>query len=137
MFSYRDDPGAIAALVQNDRVHRDVYLSEELFELEQERLFARTWNYLCHESQIPNAGDYFSVKLAGRPLIVVRHDDGSIHVVMNRCAHKGAQIVPEQCGNTGRFFRCPYHGWCYNTDGSLRAIPFKQGYENTRLYECE
>ena len=77
------------------------------------------------------------VEIAGRPLVAVRHDDGSVRVLMNRCAHKGARVVSAPAGNTGKFFRCPYHAWAYNTDGSLRAIPLKSGYDGTRLAECE
>jgi phenylpropionate dioxygenase-like ring-hydroxylating dioxygenase large terminal subunit len=57
MNSYRDRPDAIRALVQEDRVHRDLYLSDELFALEQERFFANTWLYVGHASQVPNTGD--------------------------------------------------------------------------------
>ena len=60
--TYRDRPEAIAALVQDDRVHRDLYLSEELFALEQERFFARTWLYVGHASQVPNGGDFWSLE---------------------------------------------------------------------------
>ncbi len=135
--SYRSDPHAIAALIQPDRVHRDLYIDPELFALEQERFFANTWNYVGHDSQLPKAGDYISNEIAGRPLIVVRHTDGSVRVLMNRCAHKGSRLVSEACGNTGGFFRCPYHAWAYKTDGSLLAIPLKRGYEGTALQECE
>jgi benzoate/toluate 1,2-dioxygenase alpha subunit len=137
MGKYRENLEAIAALVQPDRVHRDVYLDPELFELEQESLFPRTWIYACHDSQLPNPGDYYSVEIAGRPLMVVRHTDRSIRVMMNRCAHKGAKLVPDRCGNTGKFFRCPYHAWTFKTDGSLLATPFKSGYEGTALKDCE
>ena len=69
---------AIQALVQDDRVHRDLYLSEELFALEQERFFANTWLYVGHASQVPEAGDYLSLELAGRPLVMVRQPDGAV-----------------------------------------------------------
>jgi len=58
-------------------------------------------------------------------------------VLMNRCAHKGAKVVSLPAGNTGRFFRCPYHAWAYKTDGSLLAIPLKKGYNGTGLAQCE
>ena len=58
MTSYRDDPDAIRALVKPDRVHRDLYINQELFELEQEHFFANTWNYVGHESQLPKSGDW-------------------------------------------------------------------------------
>ncbi len=137
MKSYRDRPDAIRALVQDDRVHRDLYLSDELFALEQENFFANTWNYLGHASQVPNAGDFLAQDIAGKPLLMVRQPDGGIRVFYNRCAHKGTQLVSDACGNTGKFFRCPYHAWTYKLDGSPLAIPIKAGYEGTRLKECE
>ena len=137
MTNYRDRPDAIQALVQDDRVHRDVYLSEELFALEQERFFATTWLFAGHASPVPQAGDYWSLELAGRPVRMVRQSDGSVRMFYNRCAHKGAQLVSEESGNTGKFFRCPYHAWSYKLDGKTLAIPFKSGYEGTRLSECE
>jgi phenylpropionate dioxygenase-like ring-hydroxylating dioxygenase large terminal subunit len=137
MTTYRGNPDAVRALVQPDRVHRDLYISQELFELEQEHFFANTWNYAGHDSQLPEPGDYIRVEIAGRPLIVVRHTDRSVRVLMNRCAHKGSQLVSAPCGNTGKFFRCPYHAWTFKTDGSLLAIPLKNGYEGTQLHECE
>src|SRR5215216_2859827 len=123
----------IAALVQDDRVHRDLYLSEELFELEQRHFFANTWNYLGHASQVPNAGDYVAVTIAGKPLLVVRQADGAIRVLHNRCAHKGTQLFTDGSGNAGKFFRCPYHAWTYKLDGAPMAVPMKNGYEGTRL----
>ncbi|MEJ8810944.1 aromatic ring-hydroxylating dioxygenase subunit alpha [Variovorax ureilyticus] len=135
--TYRNQPEAIRALVQDDRVHRDIYLSEEIFALEQERFFANTWLYVGHTSQVPNPGDFYSLELAGRPVMMVRQADGNVRVLYNRCAHKGARLVSDECGNTGKFFRCPYHAWTYKLDGAPLAIPLKNGYEGTRLKECE
>jgi phenylpropionate dioxygenase-like ring-hydroxylating dioxygenase large terminal subunit len=135
--TYRGDPAAVQALVQPDRVHRDLYIDEELFALEQEHFFANTWNYVGHDSQLPNPGDYLRAEIAGQPLIVVRHTDQSVRVLMNRCAHKGSRLVSAPCGNTGKHFRCPYHAWTFRTDGSLLSMPQKNGYEGTALLECE
>ena len=74
--SYRGNPEALSALVQPDRVHRDLYISQEVFELEQENFFANTWNYIGHDSQVPKPGDYITNEIGGRPLIVVRHSEG-------------------------------------------------------------
>jgi benzoate/toluate 1,2-dioxygenase alpha subunit len=134
---YRDDPEAICALVQPDRVHRDLYIDPDLFALEQMHFFANTWNYVGHDSQLPNPGDWIRNEIGGQPLIVVRHGDGSVRVLMNRCAHKGSRLVSAPSGNTGKHFRCPYHAWTYRTDGSLLNIPLKDGYEGTALHECE
>jgi benzoate/toluate 1,2-dioxygenase alpha subunit len=128
---YRDDAQALAGLVREDAVHRDVYLDEEVYELEMERLWSRAWVYVGHDSQVPQVGDYASADVAGRPVLLLRGEDGQVRVVMNRCAHKGAKLVSEASGNVGRFLRCPYHAWAYSLDGSIRAIPLKGGYEET------
>jgi phenylpropionate dioxygenase-like ring-hydroxylating dioxygenase large terminal subunit len=137
MGRYRDDPEALKALVQEDRVHRDVYTDPEVFRLEMERLWARAWVYAGHASQVPQAGDYVTVDIAAQPLIVIRQPDGSIRVLRNRCAHKGSKLVGDGAGNCGKVLRCPYHAWTYRTDGSLLNIPLKQGYDGTRMPQTE
>jgi phenylpropionate dioxygenase-like ring-hydroxylating dioxygenase large terminal subunit len=134
---YRGNPEALSALVQPDRVHRDLYISQEVFELEQEHFFANTWNYVGHDSQVPKVGDYITNDIGNQPVLMVRHTDDTVHVLFNRCPHKGTRITSESCGNAGKFFRCPYHAWTFRTDGSLLAIPLKNGYEGTNLSECE
>lgn len=135
MTRYRDDADAIRALIQGPRVHRDLYLSEELFALEQERFFARTWQYAGHASEVPEAGDFRTLEIAGRPLLMVRQADGAIAVLYNRCAHKGAQLVTDEYGNAGKILRCPYHAWSYKLDGAPVGVPLKAGYEGTGLAE--
>ncbi len=121
----------IRALVRPDEAHRDVYVNEEVFRLETAHLFANTWIYVGHESQVPNKGDYFTTEIGIQPVIMSRHSDGDIYVNYNRCPHKGTKIVIDRMGNTGKFFRCPYHAWSFKTDGCLLAIPLKKGYEET------
>ena len=135
MGKYRGNPQAIAALIQDDQVHRDVYIDPEIFQLEMDQLWSNTWIYVGHTSQVPKTGDYYATDIAGKPVLMVRHDDGSVRLLMNRCAHKGTKIVSDSAGNTGNFFRCPYHGWAYNTDGSIRAIPLRSGYDNTGVMQ--
>ena len=128
---------AILALVEDDRVHRDVYLSAAVFAAEQRHFFGNTWNYLGHASQVPGPGDFLAETIAGRPLVLVRQPDGSLRVLYNRCAHKGTQLVTDLTGNAGKFFRCPYHAWTYRLDGAPLGVPLKAGYEGTRLEACE
>ena len=133
MRRYRDDSQALLKLVEPDRVHRDVYIDPEVFALEMERLWSRTWIYVGHTSQVPQAGDFITLDVAAKPVVMVRHTDGKVRVLLNRCAHKGTKVVYDFAGNTGKTFRCPYHAWTYRTDGTLLNIPLKQGYENTAL----
>ncbi|MEC3766044.1 MULTISPECIES: aromatic ring-hydroxylating dioxygenase subunit alpha [Cupriavidus] len=136
MSRYRDNAEALRSLVQDRQVHRDVYLDQEVFALEMERLWARAWVYVGHDSQVPAAGDYITADIAGQPVVMVRQPDGTVKVLRNRCAHKGARLVSQPSGNTGRFFRCPYHAWTYKTDGALLSIPLRQGYAGTGLEAC-
>lgn len=131
MSKYRGDTARIRALVESDRVHRDVYCDPELFELEMQRLWSDTWIYVGHDSQVPQPGDYYTAEIARQPVVMLRAPDGSLGVLLNRCAHKGSKVVSAASGNCRGQLRCPYHGWTYRTDGSLRTVPLKSGYAQT------
>jgi phenylpropionate dioxygenase-like ring-hydroxylating dioxygenase large terminal subunit len=108
-------------LVQRDRVHRSVYADPAIFELEMDRVFGRAWLVLGHDSQVPKSGDYFTTRMGKEPVVVVRNDD-QIHVLINRCAHRGSMVCADGRGNVERFV-CPYHGWSYDRSGELKAVP--------------
>ena len=72
---YRGNRQAISALVRETEVHRDLYLDQELFELEMEHLFANTWIYVGHDSQVPKLGDYYATTIGAQPIIMVRDTD--------------------------------------------------------------
>lgn len=124
-------------LIQPRQVHRDVYTSPDVYRLEMKHLFPNCWVYIGHESQVPKPGDYITAQIGDQPLLMVRHSDNQIKVMYNRCPHKGTKIVIDKAGNTGKFFRCPYHAWSFKTDGCLLAIPLKKGYEGTGLDQTE
>ena len=109
-------------LVQPDRVHRSVYADPAIFELEMARIFGRAWLVLGHESQVRNVGDYFTTRMGREPVIVSRKNKEEVMVLVNRCAHRGSMVCAEGRGNTERFV-CPYHGWSYDTGGTLQAVP--------------
>ena len=129
--SYRTNPETVLDLVTENEAHKDLYINDEVFDLEIEHLFRNTWVYVGHGSQVPNKGDYFTTTIANQPLIMVRHSDDTIKILENRCAHRGVELVAQTHGNTGRTFSCPYHAWTYKTDGSLIGIPVKEGYDKT------
>lgn len=99
-----------------------VFNDERIFALEKQRIFARSWCYLGHESEIPRAGDYMVRYIVDDAFIVTRDDDGAIHVLLNACRHRGRPVCSAELGNT-RTFTCPYHGWVYRIDGTLKGIP--------------
>jgi 2-chlorobenzoate 1,2-dioxygenase len=120
------DVRSIKGLVEADRVHRAVYTDPALFELEMERLFGRAWLCLGHESQVPAPGDFFTTRMARQPVIVTRDADGAIHVLLNRCAHRGARVCEAAAGHAPQLV-CPYHGWTYAPDGTLSGVPLPEG----------
>ncbi|TQV78941.1 Rieske 2Fe-2S domain-containing protein [Exilibacterium tricleocarpae] len=120
----------LTGLVQKNRVHRDVYLDPAIFDLEMERIWARAWVYVGHASQVPDPGDYIGTSIGKEPVLMVRDKRARVNVIYNRCGHKGAKVATKPGGNTA-MFRCPYHGWTFNLDGTLNATPHKCGYEDT------
>lgn len=121
----------LAKLVEPTRLHRSIYTDPEIFELEMERIWGGAWIFIGHESQVKNPGDYYTTHINHKiPVLMTRDRNGQVHVLHNRCAHKGAKLVDTTCGNA-RAFRCCYHGWTFNTDGTLLKIPNEKGYENT------
>ncbi len=127
----------VAGLVRDTAVHRDVYTSPGVFDLEMKRLFRRTWVFVGHASQVPEIGDFFTTTVGTEPVVMVRHTDRSVRVLYNRCPHRGVKIAGETCGNTGRFFRCPYHAWSFRTDGLIAAIPVPDGYADAPITGTE
>jgi phenylpropionate dioxygenase-like ring-hydroxylating dioxygenase large terminal subunit len=116
----------IAKLIEPGRVHRRVYTDPDLFDLEMERIFGRAWLFVGHTSQVPNPGDFITTDLGRQPVIMVRHRDGSVQVLLNRCTHRGAKVVNERRGHAPRL-TCCYHGWTFDTDGRLVTVPVPEG----------
>jgi len=124
----------IARLVEADRVRREVYTDPAIFDLEMQRIHETVWIYCGHETQVPKPGDYYAVQIGRQPMLMVRGKDGTIHVLYNRCPHRGNMMCGDRRGNTGGFFSCSYHGWTFQHDGGLRSIPMMEsGYAGTRF----
>jgi salicylate 5-hydroxylase large subunit len=109
------------------RVPAEVYSSEQLYRRELERFFYRGhWCYVGLEAEIPEPGDFKRSWVGERSVIVVRNHDRTVHVVENRCAHRGVQFCQKNFGRT-RDFVCPYHQWNYDLTGKLVGLPFRRG----------
>ncbi|MCC5951898.1 MAG: Rieske 2Fe-2S domain-containing protein [Acidimicrobiia bacterium] len=98
------------------------YHDPAMFELEQARVWRRTWLFAAHESELPQAGSYTTFDRAGAPIVVVRGTDGEIRAFYNSCRHRGAPVVRDACG-TAKRLTCQYHSWSYDLAGELRAVP--------------
>ena len=109
------------------RVPFRVFSDPDIFALEQSRLFhGKVWHFLCLDLDIPNPCDYRTTEVGRTPVIVTRDEQGTVHAMVNRCAHKGAIVCFKEKGNA-RTLSCVYHSWNYNLDGSLRGLAFQKG----------
>ncbi len=109
------------------RVPYGVYLSQDVYEREQERIFhGPVWNFLALDAEIPNSGDFKTTYVGDTPVAVNRAEDGSIHAFVNSCAHRGSMVVREPFGNRATH-TCIYHHWCYDLRGRLIGVPFQRG----------
>jgi phthalate 3,4-dioxygenase subunit alpha len=113
----------IVETVREGRVPAGIYSQPEVFERERERLFTRTWQFLAHESEVPEPGDYVVRRVLDDSFIVVRDERGQLRALLNMCRHRGMQVCRAELGNASHF-RCPYHAWTYRNTGELVGVPF-------------
>jgi len=117
-------------------VSRRIYADPEIYELEQERLFRRAWQFLAHESELKEPGDYLTRQLAGEPIVLIKGDDGQIRAFLNSCRHRGMRVCRADRDSVS-FMRCPYHGWAYDREGRLISAFAEELYDPGRLKKEE
>jgi len=99
------------------------FVSPEIFAQEQDRIFSTQWVLVGHQSQLPNAGDYFVAEVAEESLIIVRDKRGEIRGFCNVCRHRGSRLIENRNGQLSAAIQCPYHAWTYALDGRLLGAP--------------
>ena len=102
------------------------YFNAELLEVEKAELFRKCWQVACHVSDVPEAGDYQCFDIVGERALIVRGQDGVVRAFHNVCRHRGSRVVAEARGQCKSALVCPFHGWSYNLDGTLKAVPQKR-----------
>jgi 3-phenylpropionate/trans-cinnamate dioxygenase alpha subunit len=123
------DPAAYVDLEGAGEIQRAIYTDEQLYRQELDTVFRRAYQFLAHESQIKEPGDYVTTFMGEDPVIVSRGEDGNVRAFLNSCRHRGMRVCRADTGNA-QFFRCPYHSWTYRNNGELVGVPkFRQAYE--------
>ncbi|MFN0028271.1 MAG: aromatic ring-hydroxylating oxygenase subunit alpha [Acidimicrobiales bacterium] len=132
------EPIDLSSMVDADAgiISREVFVNEAIFQAELEQLFSRAWLFVGHESQVPNPGDFVTSRMGTESVLLSRDSEGTLHVLLNSCRHRGMKVCRYDEGNT-MSFTCPYHGWSYSVDGTLVSaagelvgVPhFRPGYD--------
>ncbi|WP_280192063.1 aromatic ring-hydroxylating oxygenase subunit alpha [Delftia sp. PS-11] len=121
---------------EQGRLSRRIYWDDRIYQQELEKIFARSWLFLAHESQLPRAGDFLTTYMAEDNVIVVRQKDGSVKAFLNTCPHRGNRLSFSDAGNT-RSFICNYHGWSFGIDGALRGMAGKELFDASGMNQAD
>lgn len=114
-------------LILRDRVHGTLYTDDRIFQRELEQIWYKTWVYVGHESEVPNPNDFVMKSIGPQPILMTRDKTGQIHLLQNRCAHRGNVVCVKQKGNA-KLFSCPFHSWTFSNNGDLIGFAFPEGY---------
>ncbi|QBF33324.1 hypothetical protein CFI11_19180 [Thalassococcus sp. S3] len=138
---YKEIAGvAFTADARNSNAPQGSYYTDpEIHDLELKKVFGYEWNYFCHQSQVPNAGDYKTGEVGGHAVYVIRGKDGDIRAFYNVCQHRGHELLQDAQGNA-RVVVCPYHAWTYDAEGNLRGAPKMkevEGFDRSKVKLCQ
>ena len=109
----------------------EIYASKEIYRREVEVFFMRDWLYVGRVEELPNSGDYMTMRIAEEPVIIARDKGGELGAFYNMCVHRGVEVAYGS-GNANSF-KCPYHGWVYDLDGQLTGAAYMKDRKSTRL----
>ncbi len=118
-----------APLAQASTIPAAWYVDARIADLERLSVFSKTWQLVARTEQVETPGQFVATSVAGEPVMVVRGNDGALRAFFNVCRHHAAAVVTEPCGRVS-LLHCPYHGWNYGLDGSLKGMPEFEGVEN-------
>jgi carnitine monooxygenase subunit len=100
-----------------------IYRDADFLEAEKERVFATSWQVICHLNDIPRPGDYHTLDFLGEPLVAVRSFGSGVKAFFNVCRHRGARLLDGSGGRCPGRIVCPYHAWTYDLEGRLVGVP--------------
>ncbi len=115
-------------------IDRRIFFDKEIYDLELKNIFAKSWQFIAHESQLKKKGDFLTTYMGEDAIIVARGNDNKIRAMLNSCPHRGNKVCFAGEGNSPSFV-CNYHGWAFGLDGELKGMPQRGLYENTKGFE--
>ena len=118
-----------ASLAEASTIPAPWYVDARIAELESKTVFSKSWLMVGRADQVERPGQFVTANVAGEPIVVVRGNDGVLRGFFNVCRHHAAAVVTEPCGQAS-ILHCPYHGWNYGLDGTLKGTPEFEGVKN-------
>lgn len=114
---------------RSSALHAQCYTDPKFLEVERDTIFHRTWQWVCHAEKLREPGSYCVTEILGHSIVILRdRGEGRLHAFYNVCQHRAHELLKGE-GET-RLIVCPYHGWVYNLDGTLRGAPCTEKLEN-------
>jgi phenylpropionate dioxygenase-like ring-hydroxylating dioxygenase large terminal subunit len=110
-----------------------IYSDADFLEAEKERIFATSWQVLCHLNDIPDAGDYHTLDFLGEPLVAVRGQGQRVSAFFNVCRHRAARLLDGGSGHCPGRIVCPYHAWTYDLEGRLTSVTHRKEFAEFSL----
>ncbi len=117
-------------------IDRRIFAEQSIYEQELYQIFARCWLFLAHDSQIPKPGDFITTHMGEDNVIIVRQKDNTVKAFLNSCPHRGNKVCFADTGNA-RQFVCNYHGWSFDTEGSLQGMHEEFCYDEGDINKSE
>ncbi len=114
-----EEPGDVGS----EDVSLDRYFDQGIFDREIDAIWGRTWQWVCREDHIPEPGDFYTYEVAHLSFLIVRQHDMSVKGFVNSCLHRATKFKRGEGIGSGDFIRCPFHGWTWENDGRLKAVP--------------
>ena len=111
------------------------YQSDSLFQLEAEELFRKHCQFVCHINELNKIGSYKTIEIVNERGFVIKGENNEIRAFHNLCRHRGSRVIADKEGVCKRAIVCPFHGWSYNFDGSVRGVPNKDSFGDTDFSE--
>lgn len=115
-------------LIEPTRVHSRLYYDDAIYQEELKKIWYRTWVYVGHTSEVPNNNDYVTKSIGPTTVLMTRDKEGKIHLLLNKCSHRGNELCGYQEGNRTSF-TCPYHSWTFSNTGDLMGYAMPEGYQ--------
>ena len=112
---YDHNPAAAMSL------NAEAYTDPAWFALEQNAIFAKSWQWVCHVEKVREPGQYVTATIAGRSIVVLRDREGALRAFYNVCKHRAHELLEGE--GTANHIMCPYHAWVYRLDGGLHRAP--------------